>query len=88
MNYCSRGQRKCEILSSVVRRSFLNTGHSSFGDFSHHVTTNTIGPIVTAQKLLSANIAIGTVVFMSSDSGSAINFRDFEDGYVANLVTN
>lgn len=38
---------------------------------------------MTAQKFLTANTAIGTIVFMSSDSGSAINFRDFEDGSVA-----
>ena len=43
--------------------------------------TNTIGPILVAQKLLQIPIPIGTIVFMSSDSGSATSFRAFEDGY-------
>lgn len=45
--------------------------------------TNTIGPIITAQKLLKTNIPIGTIVFMSSDSGSQGNFREMEDGFAA-----
>lgn len=45
--------------------------------------TNTIGPILTAQKLLQSNIPIGTIVFMSSDSGSQGNFREMEDGFAA-----
>ena len=55
----------------------------SFSDFAYHLHTNTIGPIITAQKLLAAGIPIGTIVFMSSDSGSASRFRDFEDGFGA-----
>lgn len=43
--------------------------------------TNAIGPIITAQKLLQTRIPIGTITFMSSDSGSAGSFRSFEDGY-------
>ena len=43
--------------------------------------TNTIGPVVIANKLLAAGLSIGTLVFMSSDSGSAAEFREFEDGY-------
>jgi hypothetical protein len=49
-------------------------------EFAFHLHTNTIGPIITAQMLLKTNIPIGTIVFMSSDSGSATNFREDEDG--------
>jgi len=52
-------------------------------EFAFHLHTNTIGPIITAQKLLQTNIPIGTIVFMSSDSGSAANFREDEDGFGA-----
>jgi short-subunit dehydrogenase len=45
--------------------------------------TNTIGPIITANRLLKTNIPIGTIVFMSSDSGSQGNFREMEDGFAA-----
>ena len=53
---------------------------SSFSDFDYHLRTNTIGPIITAQKLLATHLPIQTIVFISSDSGSATNFREFEDG--------
>lgn len=55
----------------------------SFEEFAFHLHTNTIGPIITAQKLLQSNIPIGTIVFMSSDSGSHGNFREMEDGFAA-----
>lgn len=55
----------------------------SYASFAHHLHTNTIGPIITAQRLLATGLPIGTIVFMSSDSGSALNFRDFEDGFGA-----
>lgn len=58
-----------------------HTAPRSFDEFAFHLHTNTIGPIITAQKLLQTNIPIGTIVFMSSDSGSAIDFREMEDGY-------
>ncbi|QIW97782.1 hypothetical protein AMS68_003300 [Peltaster fructicola] len=48
-----------------------------------HLQTNTIGPIITAQKLLATGIKIGLIVFISSDSGSASRFNDFEDGFAA-----
>lgn len=54
---------------------------SSFNDFADHLHTNTIGPILVAQKILASRIPIGTIVFISSDSGSALDFRAFEDGY-------
>lgn len=53
----------------------------SFDDFSDHMKTNAIGPIIVAQKLVKTGVPIGTIVFMSSDSGSATEFRAFEDGY-------
>ena len=56
---------------------------SSFDEFAFHLHTNTIGPIITAQKLLQTNIPIGTITFMSSDSGSQGNFREMEDGFAA-----
>lgn len=59
----------------------------SFASFEKHLRTNTIGPIIVAQKLLQTHIPLGTIMFMSSDSGSAANFRPFEDGYLS-LVTN
>lgn len=53
----------------------------SFEDFNDHMKTNTIGPIIVAQKLIKTGLPIGTMVFMSSDSGSTSEFRAFEDGY-------
>lgn len=55
----------------------------SFRDFSFHLHTNTIGPVICAQKLLKSGIKIGTIVFISSDSGSAQCFREMEDGFAA-----
>lgn len=55
----------------------------TFDDFADHLHTNTIGPILVAQKLLATHMSIGSIVFMSSDSGSALNFRAFEDGFAA-----
>lgn len=48
--------------------------------------TNAVGPIILAQKLVQTGIPIGTIVFMSSDSGSATEFRAFEDGYGKSLT--
>ena len=74
-----------EPLRCMVNERLLQTGIlirvSSFDDFEDHLRTNTIGPIITAQKLLQTNIPIGTMMFMSSDSGSMTDFRAFEDGY-------
>ncbi|EPS34684.1 hypothetical protein PDE_09648 [Penicillium oxalicum 114-2] len=57
----------------------------SFSDFALHLHTNTIGPIVCAQKLvnLDPDCPPAKVVFISSDSGSATLFRDDEDGFGA-----
>lgn len=61
----------------------INTNRSSFDQFAFHLHTNTIGPIIAANRLLKSNIPIGTIVFMSSDSGSHGNFREMEDGFAA-----
>lgn len=55
----------------------------SFEDFSFHLNTNCVGPIYVAQQLLKTNIPIGTIVFISSDSGSVQEFRAMEDGFSA-----
>lgn len=49
----------------------------------HHLQVNTVGPIILAQRLLSIDKPIDFLVFMSSDSGSAANFNEFEDGFAA-----
>jgi NAD(P)-dependent dehydrogenase (short-subunit alcohol dehydrogenase family) len=59
------------------------TPSRSFDEFAFHLHTNTIGPIITANRLLRTPIPIGTIVFMSSDSGSHGNFREMEDGFAA-----
>ncbi|GAB1214732.1 hypothetical protein ATERTT37_003901 [Aspergillus terreus] len=54
----------------------------TFDHFAQHLHTNTVGPIIVAQKLLQmADVAVGTIAFMSSDSGSTRRFLSFEDGY-------
>ncbi|OJD18690.1 hypothetical protein AJ78_01305 [Emergomyces pasteurianus Ep9510] len=57
---------------------------SQVWDASDHLHTNTVGPIIVAQKLLRlTNVSFGTIAFMSSDSGSTQRFLDFEDGFGA-----
>jgi NAD(P)-dependent dehydrogenase (short-subunit alcohol dehydrogenase family) len=78
----------CRIFLVLARlctqqRYSANVWHSSFDQFAFHLHTNTIGPIITANRLLKSNIPIGTIVFMSSDSGSQGNFREMEDGFAA-----
>jgi NAD(P)-dependent dehydrogenase (short-subunit alcohol dehydrogenase family) len=65
------------------QRILLLTHVSSFDEFAFHLHTNTIGPVICAQKLLQTNIPIGTITFMSSDSGSHGSFREMEDGFAA-----
>ncbi|KAK0387793.1 hypothetical protein NLU13_4038 [Sarocladium strictum] len=57
----------------------------SFSDFALHLHTNTIGPIICAQKLLNldADAPPSKIIFISSDSGSTTKFLDFEDGFGA-----
>jgi len=71
------------VLNAGVMKYPNRATEISFSDFEYHLRTNTVGPILTAQKLLAAGFAIKTIVFISSDSGSATNFRDFEDGFGA-----
>ena len=59
---------------------------SSFDNFSDHLRTNAVGPIITAQRLLQTGIPIGSIAFMSSDSGSATDFRGFEDGCAKAII--
>lgn len=69
------------ILNAGVLRYPNRATSMSFTDFAFHLHTNTIGPIVMASRLLASHIPVGTVVFMSSDSGSAQLFRENEDGF-------
>ncbi|KAL3460970.1 hypothetical protein BJX64DRAFT_261824 [Aspergillus heterothallicus] len=61
----------------------------SFTSFTTHLTTNTIGPIITAQKLLSIDRSHPPekLVFISSDSGSTTLFRGHEDGFAIYAAT-
>lgn len=79
-----RGLPSCVslILSHLDYFSPFTKTLRSFERFSDHLCTNTIGPIICAQKLLKTGIPIGTLMFMSSDSGSTSSFRAFEDGFV------
>lgn len=81
---------RVSILSKITKLTSLL---SSFAAFARHLHTNTIGPLITAQRLLTLStpspssnlspIQIRTLVFTSSDSGSTTNFRSFEDGFGA-----
>ena len=68
------------IECNALLLTFQRATEVSFDKFQSHMNTNAIGPIITAQNLLATRIPIGTITFMSSDSGSATNFRAFEDG--------
>lgn len=78
----------------VVKNVVLNAGvlkypnratEISFSDFALHLHTNTIGPILCAQKLIKLNPECppSKVVFISSDSGSTTLFQSHEDGFGA-----
>ncbi|PQE28921.1 hypothetical protein CJF30_00003941 [Rutstroemia sp. NJR-2017a BBW] len=59
---------------------------SSNQSWHHHFQTNTFGPLLAANHLLSVSnpkISISTIVFISSDSGSAGDFRSYEDKFAA-----
>ncbi|EED16353.1 3-oxoacyl-[acyl-carrier-protein] reductase, putative [Talaromyces stipitatus ATCC 10500] len=87
--FVQSGERKIDY--AVINAGILkypNVRHKSlpltFERFATHLHTNTIGPIIVAQKLLQlANVTIGTIAFMSSDSGSTTRFLAFEDGFAA-----
>ncbi|OHE96029.1 hypothetical protein CORC01_08722 [Colletotrichum orchidophilum] len=73
------------ILNAGVLKYPNRATEITFSDFALHLYTNTIGPIVCAQKLinLSPHSPPPKVVFISSDSGSTTQFMDFEDGFGA-----
>ncbi|KAH7075561.1 hypothetical protein BKA63DRAFT_300412 [Paraphoma chrysanthemicola] len=71
------------VLNAGVLRYPNRATELTFDEFAFHLHTNTIGPIITANRLLATSIPIGTIVFMSSDSGSQGAFREMEDGFAA-----
>ncbi|KAI0198038.1 NAD(P)-binding protein [Astrocystis sublimbata] len=73
------------ILNAGVLKYPNRATEISFSDFALHLHTNTIGPIICAQKLLnvSPDHPPPKIVFISSDSGSATCFLDYEDGFGA-----
>lgn len=52
----------------------------SMGSFLYTLCTNAVGPIIVAQQILKHLPAVGKIVFITSDSGSAQGFRPDEDG--------
>ena len=68
-----------------VEREKTNVAvHRSYSDFALHLHTNTIGPVVCAQRLIKAvPDSLSKVIFISSDSGSTALFRSHEDGFGA-----
>ncbi|KAK2006232.1 NAD(P)-binding protein [Colletotrichum eremochloae] len=73
------------ILNAGVLKYPNRATEISFSDFALHLHSNTIGPVICAQKLinLSPESPPPKVIFISSDSGSATQFLDFEDGFGA-----
>lgn len=71
------------ILNAGVLRYPNRATEMSYENFAFHLQTNTVGPIICAQRLLKADLHINTLVFISSDSGSVTNFREMEDGFAA-----
>ncbi|KAL2839194.1 hypothetical protein BJY01DRAFT_250613 [Aspergillus pseudoustus] len=79
-----RLQVKNVILNAGINHYPNRATEISFSSFTLHITTNTIGPIITAQKLLAIDPASPPpekLVFISSDSGSTALFRGHEDGF-------
>lgn len=72
-----------------ARTTNTTSPNRSYNDFALHLHTNTIGPIICAQKLLTIHAHTSNptppskIIFISSDSGSTTAFRDFEDGFGA-----
>ncbi|KAJ5664960.1 uncharacterized protein N7477_007408 [Penicillium maclennaniae] len=90
VNKVSEATRRGMVVKNIV----LNAGvlkypnratEISFSDFALHLHTNTIGPIICAQKLIKLNPdhPPSKAVFISSDSGSTASFRSHEDGFGA-----
>jgi len=82
----SKGGRLDRIVLNAGILKYPNRATEiSFQDFAVHLHTNTIGPIIIAQKLLQISSAAppSKLVFISSDSGSTALFREYEDGFGA-----
>jgi NAD(P)-dependent dehydrogenase (short-subunit alcohol dehydrogenase family) len=84
-----RERPKCEEAFLLLAHTAIQATDArysrSFSDFALHLHTNTIGPIICARKLLELQPESppSKVIFISSDSGSALAFRDHEDGFGA-----
>ncbi|RMY51609.1 hypothetical protein D0864_14390 [Hortaea werneckii] len=83
LNIKAQGARIDHVVINAGVLKYPNHSGRSYEDFAFHLHSNTIGPIICAQKLLSSGIGIGAITFISSDSGSAQQFRKFEDGFAA-----
>ncbi|KAF7189726.1 putative oxidoreductase [Pseudocercospora fuligena] len=75
------------VLNAGVLKYPNRATEISYADFAFHLHTNTIGPIICAQRILQSSIAVGTVAFISSHSGSTQAFRPEEDGFAAHAAS-
>ncbi|KAK5175036.1 uncharacterized protein LTR77_000172 [Saxophila tyrrhenica] len=71
------------IINAGVLKYPSRATEMSFDDFTYHLNTNAVGPIICAQALLKAGVRLDKITFISSDSGSAQNFLEMEDGFAA-----
>ncbi|KAL5364938.1 putative short-chain dehydrogenase [Aspergillus floccosus] len=84
--FAKMGERKIDyvVINAGILKYPNRATEMPFDHFAQHLHTNTVGPIIVAQKLLQlTEVAIGTIAFMSSDSGSTQRFLSFEDGFAA-----
>ncbi|RAK89369.1 short-chain dehydrogenase [Aspergillus costaricaensis CBS 115574] len=77
------------ILNAGINQYPNRATEISFQSFTHHLQTNTIGPIIVAQRMLSIDptTPLEKIIFISSDSGSASQFRSHEDGFAVYAAT-
>jgi NAD(P)-dependent dehydrogenase (short-subunit alcohol dehydrogenase family) len=78
-----REPQRCKPTIPLRQDSPDQRHSSSYTSLLHHLQTDTIGPIILAQRLLSSPISVSKIVFISSDSGSAQRFLSHEDGFAA-----
>ncbi|RKL31141.1 hypothetical protein BFJ72_g11158 [Fusarium proliferatum] len=73
------------VMNAGVLRYPNRATELSYDNFKFHMETNTIGPIICAQKLVNLNPESppSKLIFISSDSGSTTNFLAYEDGFAA-----
>ncbi|KAF5621718.1 protoporphyrinogen oxidase [Fusarium sp. NRRL 25303] len=73
------------VMNAGVLRYPNRATELSYDNFKFHMETNTIGPIICAQKLVNLNpdSPPSKLIFISSDSGSTTNFLAYEDGFAA-----